>query len=80
MVYTEEKENSAKENSEEIFFPITFFIGIIDGESLVFPSFLGFPGCSHGKASANNAGDLGSVPGSRTAGEGKGNPLQYSCL
>ena len=36
---------------------------------------------SDGKASAYNAGDLGSVPGSgRSPGEGNGNPLQYSCL
>ena len=28
-----------------------------------------------------NAGDLGSTPGSgRSPGEGNGNPLQYSCL
>ena len=34
-----------------------------------------------GKASACNAGDLGSTPGSgRYPGEGKGYPLQYSCL
>ena len=33
------------------------------------------------KASANNAGDLGSIPGlGRYTGEGNGNPLQYSCL
>ena len=33
------------------------------------------------KASAFNAGDLGSIPGSgRAPGEGNGNPLQYSCL
>ena len=36
---------------------------------------------SEGKASACNAGDLGSTPGSgRSPGEGNGNPLQYSCL
>ena len=41
----------------------------------------GFPGGSDGKASACNAGDLGSIPGSaRSPGEGNGNPLQYSCL
>ena len=41
----------------------------------------GFPGGSDGKASAYNAGDLGSTPGSgRSSGEGNGNPLQYSCL
>ena len=36
---------------------------------------------SEGKASACNAGDLGSTLGSRRSpGEGNGNPLQYSCL
>ena len=40
-----------------------------------------FPGGSEGKASAVNAGDLGSIPGSgRSPGEGNGNLLQYSCL
>ena len=33
------------------------------------------------KASAYNAGYLGSVPGlGRSPGEGNGNPFQYSCL
>ena len=42
---------------------------------------VGFPGGSDGKASACNAGDLGSIPGSgRSPGEGNGNLLQYSCL
>ena len=41
----------------------------------------GFPGGSDGKASACNAGDLDSIPGSgRSPWEGNGNPLQYSCL
>ena len=41
----------------------------------------GFPGGSEVKASASNAGDLGSIPGSgRSPEEGNGNPLQYSCL
>ena len=40
-----------------------------------------FPGGLQGKASACNAGDLGSIPGSgRFPGEGNANPLQYSCL
>ena len=44
-------------------------------------NFRGFPGGSEVKASASNAGDLGSIPGSgRSPGEGTGNPLQYSCL
>ena len=46
-----------------------------------FNAFLGFPGGSEGKASACNAGDLGSIPGSgRSPGGGNGNPLQYSYL
>ena len=37
--------------------------------------------CSEVKASACNAGDLGSIPGSgRSPGEGNGHPLRYSCL
>ena len=41
----------------------------------------GFPSGSDSKASACNAGDLGSVPQlGRSPGEGNGNPLQYSCL
>ena len=40
-----------------------------------------FPRGSDGKASAYDAGDPGSVPGSkRSPGEGIDNPLQYSCL
>ena len=48
----------------------------------IFSSFLdAFPGGSEAKASACNAGDQGSIPGSgRSPGEGNGNPLQYSCL
>ena len=42
---------------------------------------MGFPGSSDGKASACNAGDLGSIPKlGRCPGEGNGNPLQYSFL
>ena len=42
---------------------------------------MGFPSSSDGKASAGNAGDPGSIPGSgRSPGEGNGNPLQYPCL
>ena len=38
--------------------------------------YLGFPGGSHGKASACNEGDLDSIPGlGRSTGEGNGNPL-----
>jgi len=39
------------------------------------------PGGSDGKESACNAGDPGLIPGlGRSPGEGKGYPLQYSCL
>ena len=42
---------------------------------------MGFPGGSDGKASAYDAGDPGSIPGSgRSPREGNGKPLQYSCL
>ena len=40
-----------------------------------------FPGGSDGKESACNVEDPGLIPGSEISlGEGKGNPLQYSCL
>ena len=40
-----------------------------------------FPSSSDGKASACNAGVLGSILGlGRSPGEGNGNPLQYPCL
>ena len=50
--------------------------------NLASPSaYWGFPGSSDGKASAYNAGDLGSIPGAgRSPGEGNGNPVQYSSL
>ena len=42
---------------------------------------MGFPCGFADKESAYNAGDLGSISGlGRSAGEGNGNPLQYSCL
>ena len=41
----------------------------------------GFPDGSVGKESTYNVGDLGLIPGlGRFPGEGKGYPLQYSCL
>ena len=41
----------------------------------------GFPGDSSGKEFACNAGDLALMPWlGRSAGEGHGNPPQYSCL
>ena len=42
---------------------------------------MGFPGGSEVKASACNAGDLGSIPGlGRSPGEGNGYPLQHPCV
>ena len=44
------------------------------------PFWVGFPGSSDGKASACSARDPSLIPGSgRSAGEGAGYPLQYSC-
>ena len=44
-------------------------------------SHMGFPQSSVSKESACNAGDPGSIPRlGRSPGEGKGNPLQHSCL
>ena len=68
---------------------VNFFLSELPSESSFVPCFpelchrfpkYNFPGGSGGKASACNAGDLGSIPGlGRSPGEGKGNPLQYSC-
>ena len=42
---------------------------------------MGFPSSSDDKASACNAGDLGSTPElGKSPREGNGNPLQYPCL
>ena len=42
---------------------------------------MGIPCGSEVKNSPANAEDTSSIPGSgRSPGEGKGNPLQYSCL
>ena len=42
---------------------------------------MGFPGGSVLKNPPSNAADMGSILGlGRSPGEGKGNPLQYSCL
>ena len=42
---------------------------------------VGFPGGSAGKESGCNVGDVGLIAGlGRSPGEGKGYPLQYSCL
>ena len=48
---------------------------------VVILQYMGFRGGSAGKESACNVGDLGLIPGlGRSPGEGKGHPLQYSCL
>ena len=47
----------------------------------MFWSDIALPPGSNGKESAYSAGDRGSIPGlRRSAGEGHGNPLQYSSL
>ena len=58
-----------------------FFLFQMCSLSKLFAGSLDFPGGSDGKASAYNAGNPGSIPGSgRSPAEGNGNPLQYSCL
>ena len=47
----------------------------------IWASLRGFPGGSDGKESVYNAGSAGLILGlSRSAGDGNGNSLQYSCL
>ena len=53
----------------------------LEKEMATHSSILGFLSDSDGKESTLNAGDLGSIPGSRRSpGEGHGNPLQDTCL
>ena len=53
----------------------------LERERLPTPVFLGFPSGSDSKESTCNVGDLGPIPGlGRSPEEGKGYPLQYSCL
>ena len=53
----------------------------LEKEITTHSSILDFPGGSDSKTSVYNAGDLGSISGSRRfPGEGNSNPLQYSCL
>ena len=59
--------------------PVSFDLILLISPSPNSP--LDCPGGSDGKASAYNAGDPGSIPGSGISpGELNGNPLQYSCL
>ena len=55
-----------------------FIVGLLLSDKETGPG--GFPDSSVGKEFLCNAGDPGSIPGSgRSAGEGIGYPLQYSC-
>ena len=57
---------------------MSLFINYIQVSVMPFAKLRGFPGGSEVKASASNAGDLGSIPGSgRSPGEGNGNPLAW---
>ena len=58
-----------------------FYIPVPYDENSIFFGCQGFLSSSVSKTSACNAGGLGSIPRSgRSPGEGRGNPLQYSCL
>ena len=65
-------------------FPLTFIYDHRQEAELGLQALIlqfGFPGGSDSKESACGAGDQGSIPGSGScAGEGNGDPLQYSCL
>ena len=53
----------------------------LERDRLPIPVFLGLPGGSDSKEPTCNVGDLGLNPGlGRSPGEGKGNPIRYSCL
>ena len=47
-----------------IFFPLVYLLFYLFSFCGVFPGGQDFPGSSHGKESASNAGDTGSIPGS----------------
>ena len=54
---------------------------LVSGDSDTYMNFRYSDTYMNFKASACNAGELGSIPGlGRSPGEGKGNPLQCSCL
>ena len=64
---------------------VTPMLGLSSPEALtleeVFEETAGFPRNSVGEESACTSGDTGLILGlRRSPGEGKGNPLQYSCL
>ena len=57
-----------------------WMVRVFGGEWIHVYIWLDFPCSSVGKASACNAGDLGSIPWSGRSGVQNGNPFQYSCL
>ena len=60
---------------------VRIYIRLNKGKYKKFSYLEGFPHSSDSKASACNAGDLGSILGlGSSPGEGNGNPLQDSCL
>ena len=53
----------------------------VGGESHLHELFLGGISIKNPSANAGDVRDVSSIPGSgRSPGEGRGNPLQYSCL
>ena len=70
----------AKQKNEGFFFCVYITAPTYPIPIRVAEAYQGFPDCSVGKESACNAGDSSSIPVlGRSAGEGKGYPLQYSC-
>ena len=83
------REPSPKKTKRKNWFRKFFFFLVLFGvphPEIMFLSYLGFlsspiPGGSDGKESACNSRNLGSISGlGRFPGEGKGYPLQCSCL
>ena len=69
---------SKKEERIIFFFPVGSRLRI---HTHLYKMCRSLPGCSYGKESIGNAGDLALSPGlGRSPGRGHGNPLQYSCL
>ena len=65
-----------------VFIYHSLFISLLKDIFVIFEIWqLCFPSGSDGKASACDAGDLDSIPGSgRSSGEGNGNAPWYACL
>ena len=73
--------NSRRKGSEEMKITAIQPLKLWKNKLPLFKPHWGFPGGSVVKEYGCNAGNMGLISGSgRSPGEGKGNPLEYSCL